>query len=188
MHRQNARSKRWGFLAIVLLFIVSCSLLSAQSWPAPPAARRLRAHRLWTERQFANYRVAVRVEYWGSVCSQDIESQGEKLHRIVRNDCRLSWLSLMTVARLFEISEGLEHPMPCYVAAQTCSCYRVRNGEIAYDPRLGYPRVISYRREIYPNLVHVDYWRRLWETRRLPECGPISPVVRITVTSLRPRV
>jgi hypothetical protein len=187
MKRLDARSKRWSFLAIAVLLIASCSLLTAQAWPEPPMARRLDAQRRWAERQFANYRVSVRVEYWGNVCSQEIESEGEKLHRIVRNDCRLSWLSLMTVARLFEISEGLEHPTPCYVAAQTCSCHRVRFGEIAYDPQLGYPRLISYRREIYPNLVHPAYWQRLWETRRLPECGPISPVVRITVTSLRPR-
>ena len=188
MRRLDERPKRLSLLAVAVLLIASCGLLTAQSWPERPAVRRLDAQRRWTERQFANYRVAVRVEYWGNVCSQDIESTGENLHRIVRNDCRLSWLSLMTVARLFEISEGLEHPTPCYVASQTCSCYRVRTGEIDYDPQLGYPRTIAYRREIYPNLVHADYWRRVWQTRRLPECGPISPVVRITVTSLRPRV
>jgi hypothetical protein len=188
MRRLGERSKRLSLLAVAVLLIASCGLLAAQSWPDRPAARRLDAQRRWAERPFANYRVAVRVEYWGNVCSQDIESAGEKLHRIVRNDCRVPWLALMTVARLFEISEGLEHPTPCYVAAQTCSCYRVRAGEIAYDPHLGYPRTITYRRQIYPNLLHPDYWRRVWQTRQLPECGPISPIVRITVTSLRPRV
>ena len=91
--------------------------------------RRLDAQRRWAERQFANYRVAVRVEYWGNVCSQDIESAGEKLHRIVRNDCRLPWFSLMTVAAV-GMRRGLERPTPCYIAAQACSCYRVRIGEI----------------------------------------------------------
>jgi hypothetical protein len=153
----------------------------------PPEAQRLGAQRRWAARPFANYRVSVRVEYWGNVCFQDIETESDRIHRIVRNDCRLSWLSVMTVARLFEISEGLEHPTPCYVASQTCSCYRVRIGEIAFDSQLGYPRAIAYRREIYPNLVYADYWKRLWQTRRLPDCGPISPVVKITVTSLTPR-
>ena len=64
----------------------------------------------------------------------------------------------------------------------------MRAGAIAYDPQLGYPLSIAYRREIYPNLLHIDYWQRVWQTGRLPECGPISPVVRITVTSLRARV
>jgi hypothetical protein len=188
MRRLDARPKRLSLLAVAVLLIASCSLLTAQSWLERSATRRLDAQRRWHARPFANYRVAVRVEYWGNVCSQDIESAGDKLHRIVRNDCRVSWLSVMTVARLFELGESLEHPAPCYVASQTCSCYRVRIGEIAYDQQLGYPRTIAYRRQIYPNLVHADYWRRVWQTRRLPECGPISPVVRITVMSLQPRV
>ena len=110
-----------------MLLIASCGVLTAQSWLERPAARRMDAQRRWSARPFANYRVTVRVEYWGTMCSQDIESAGEKLHRIVRNDCRVSWLSLMTVAQLFEISEGLEHPTPCYVATQTCSCYRTHS-------------------------------------------------------------
>jgi hypothetical protein len=187
MKRLRVSSRRFGLFSIVLLAIASCGLLTAQSWPTPPEARRQDAQRRWYARPFADYRVAVRVEFWGNVCSQEIETVGERIHRIVRNDCRLSWLSVMTVARLFEISEGLEHPLPCYVAAQACSCYRVRSGEIAFDPQLGYPRIIAYRREIYPNLVHAEYWKRLWQTRQMPNSGPISPVVKITVTSLKPR-
>jgi hypothetical protein len=177
-----------GLLSIALLLVVSCGFLTAPSWPQPPEARRIRAQSRWNARPFADYRISVRVEFWGNMCSQEIESVGERVHRIVRNDCRLSWLSLMTVARLFEISEGLEHPLPCYTAAQTCSCYRVRAGDIVFDQRLGYPSSISYRREIYPNLVRAEYWRRLWQTRQLPNCGPVSPVVKVTVTSVRPRV
>jgi hypothetical protein len=188
MRHLDARSKRLSLLAVAVLLIASCGLLTAQAWPERAAARRLEAQRRWAARPFADYRVAVRVDYWGNLCAQDIESAGERLHRIVRNDCRVGWLSLMTVARLFEISAGLEHPVPCYIASQSCSCYRVRVGEIAYDPQLGYPRSVAYRRQIYPNLLHIDYWRRVWQTGRLPECGPIGPVVRITVTSLRPRV
>src|SRR5215207_6147616 len=137
MRQLDARSRRLSLLVVALLLIASCGLLTAQAWPERSAARRLDAQRRWAARPFANYRVAVRVEYWGNLCAQEIESAGEKLHRIVRNDCRVSWLALMTVARLFEISAGLEHPTPCYVAAQICSCYRVRAGEIAYDPQLG---------------------------------------------------
>jgi hypothetical protein len=182
-----ARSKRLGLFVVVLL-IASCGVFAAQPWLEQPAARRLDAQRRWDARPFANYHVTVRIEYWGNVCSQDIESAGEKLHRIVRNDCRVSWLALMTVARLFEISEGLERPTPCYVTSQICSCYRVRAGEIGYDSLLGYPRIVAYRRQIYPNLAHADYWRRVVQDRQLPNCGPISPLVRITVLSLRPRV
>jgi hypothetical protein len=187
MRTLDAQPKRLTLLVVAILGVACCGLLAAQVLPERAVARRLDAQRRWAARSFADYRVTVRVEYWGNVCAQDIESAGENLHRIVRDDCRVSWLSLITVARLFEISEGLEHPAPCYAASQTCSCYRVRAGEIAYDPQLGYPRSIAYRREIYPNLLHIDYWRRVWQTGQLPECGPISPMVRMTVTSLRPR-
>ena len=188
MRRLDGRSTRLSLLAVAVLLIASCGLLAAQSWPEHSAARRLEAQRRWAARPFADYRVMVRAEYSGNRCAQEIESAGERLHRIVRNDCRAAWFSLMTVARLFEISAGLDRPAPCYVAAQICSCYRVRVGAVTYDPQLGYPRNVAYRRQIYPNLLHIDYWRRAWQTGRLPECGPISPVVRITVASLRPRV
>jgi hypothetical protein len=178
--------RQLGLLTITLLVVASCGLLTAQSWPEQPAARRIDGQGRWVARPFADYRIAVRVEFWGNICTQEIETEGERIRRIAHNDCQLSWLSLMTVARLFEISEGLEHPMPCYAAAQACACYRVKTGEITYDPQLGFPRVITYRREIYPNLVHADYWRRVWQTRRLPDCGPASPVVKITVTSVKP--
>jgi hypothetical protein len=175
-----------GLLAVAVL-LSSYVALRGQAWPDQSAQRRLEAQRRWKQRPFANYRVVVQVEYWGNVCSQDIESAGDKLHRIVRNDCRVPWISLMTVARLFEISEGLDHPAHCYIASQACSCYRVRAGAIAYDPQLGYPRTIAYRREVYPNLGHAEYWRRVWQNRQLPACGPISPLIRFTVMSLRPR-
>ena len=111
----DGRSARLSLLAVAALLIASCGLLTAQSWTERSAARRLDAQRQWAARPFADYRVMVRAEYWGILCMQDIESAGEKLHRIVRNDCRVSWFSLMTVARLFEISASLERPTPCYV-------------------------------------------------------------------------
>jgi hypothetical protein len=186
MKRPNILQTCLGLLAVAVL-LSSSAMLQAYVWPEQPALRRLDAQRLWRERPFASYRVVVQVEYWGNACSQVIESSGDKLHRIVRNDCRVAWISLLTVARLFEISEGLEHVAPCYIGSQACSCYRVRAGETSYDPQLGYPREVAYRREIYPNLAHAEYWRRVWQSHQLPECGPISPLVRMTVVSLQPR-
>ena len=181
------RPKRLSWLIVAVFLMASCGLLAAHVWLGPTTVQRLEAQRRWAARPFANYRVEVQAEYIGIQCVQEIESAGERLRRIVRNDCRTAWFPHMTVARLFEISAGLEHPAPCFITSQVCSCYRVRAGEIAYDPQLGYPRSIAYRRTIYPNLLHIDYWRRAWQDGRLPECGPISPVVRITVASLRPR-
>jgi len=145
--------RRWTPATIGVLLLLGCGLLGLVGLPEYPSARRVDAQSRWSTRPFSSYQIAVRVEYGGNTCMQTIETQGEQLSRIVRNDCRLSWLSLLTVARLFEISERLEHPAPCYAAGQTCSCYRIRSGEIAYDAHLGYPRLIAYRREVRPNLL-----------------------------------
>jgi hypothetical protein len=128
----------------------------------------------------------VRVEYSGNICSQELETSGDRIRRIISNNCRMSWLSLMTVSRLFEISQRIEHPAPCYATIQTCLCHRIRVGEVAYDAGLGYPTLIAYRREVRPNLAHMEYWKRVWETRRMPRCGPPDQDVRITITSLTP--
>ena len=126
----------------------------------------------WHARPFASYRIAIRVEYGGNSCTQELETQGEQLGRIVANSCRVSWIGLSTVARLFEISELLDRPTPCYTLVQSCSCYRVLQRAIAYDPQLGYPQAIVYRRVAQPNVTSPVYWRRLLDTRRLPVCGP----------------
>jgi hypothetical protein len=62
----------------------------------------------------------------------------------------------------------------------------VRQGDVVYDTQLGYPLTIAYRREIRPNLLNADYWRRLVFSRQLPNCGPINQHVRIAVTALTP--
>ena len=87
---------------------------------------------------------------------------------------------------LFLIGERLDRPQPCYSLSQACTCTRVRQGDVVYDTQLGYPLTIAYRREIRPNLLNIDYWRRLLIFRQLPNCGIINQNVRIAVTALTP--
>jgi hypothetical protein len=178
--------QRWMFIALVLVAIASCGATSALYWPQLSSHQRLQAQHRWLARPFSSYRIAIRVEYAGDICSQELETKGENLRRIVYNNCRPTWLGLTTVARLFEISERLDRPQPCYSLSQVCTCVRVRQGDIAYDPQLGYPVAISYRREIRPNFLNIDYWRRVMFSRQLPNCGPINQSVRIAVTALIP--
>jgi hypothetical protein len=63
---------------------------------------------------------------------------------------------------------------------------RVLRGDVVYDTQLGYPVTIAYRREIRPNMLNADYWRRLIFSRQLPNCGLINQNVRIAVTALAP--
>jgi hypothetical protein len=186
MQRLGRLYYRWVSIALILLVIVSCSGVSALFWPQPSSHLRLQAKSRWLARTFSSYRIAIRVEYAGDVCSQELETKGENLRRILYNSCRPTWLGLTTVARLFEIGERLDRPQPCYSLSQVCTCVRVRQGDVAYDTQLGYPMAIVYRREIRPNMLNPDYWRRIIFSRQLPTCGPVNQSVRIAVTALIP--
>jgi hypothetical protein len=178
--------RRWALLIAPALLAASCGLLGALSWSAAPATQRNDARQRWEARPFANYRIAIRVEYGGNACAQELETNGELLRRVIANNCRVAWIGMTTVARLFEISELLDHPTPCYSSMQSCSCYRVRQREIEYNPQLGYPALISYRREVQPNVTNPEYWRRLLSTRRVPACGPTNYDVTISVVAFHP--
>lgn len=176
----------WAMIAIPALVLASCGLLGSLAGAQSPAQQRHVAQQRWQSRPFTNYRIAIRVEYGGNACAQELETEGEYLRRIVMNNCRVGWIGLTTVTRLFEISALLDRPTPCYSSMQSCACYRVRQAAISYDPQLGFPTTIAYRREVQPNVTNPEYWRRLWDTRRVPRCGPANYNVVIAVTSLRP--
>jgi len=186
MRRLAWPRKRWALIASCSLLLMSCGLLGVMTWPKTPDIRRIEAQQRWAARPFTNYRVIVRVEFANNVCFQDLEAEGDRLRRIVRNTCMTSWFSLLTVARMFEIGERLEWAPACYPSSLPCTCQTVRVGDIAYDERLGYPLAIMYSREIRPNWTRIDYWQHLWELKRLPSCGPLSRRVNITVVSLTP--
>jgi hypothetical protein len=186
MKPSRQRHGRFAIASIAAIIGLFGALFGALAIPKLPVARRIEAQSRWNTRGFGDYRIAVRVETSGAICTQELETTGERIDRIISNNCRLSWLSLMTVGRLFEISERLEQPAPCYATLQTCLCHRIRVGEVSYDPGLGYPSIIAYRREVRPNLAGVEFWRRLLETHTLPRCGPTDQDVRIIIMSLTP--
>ena len=177
---------RWLALALAIVLAASCGLTSMLTAAAPAVSPRLEAQRRWAARPFRSYRIAIRVDFGGNVCTQELETKGEYLRRILRNDCRPSWIGLTTVLRLFEIDERLDRPQPCYALSQTCTCYRVVQGDTAYDTQLGYPVAITYRREIRPNFLNADYWRRLIYWRQLPNCSLVNQSVQIVVTAITP--
>lgn len=186
MHQFAWPRRSWAPAILVALAIAGCGAAGVLLRPSPAAQQRLAAQQRWAARPFANYRLAIQVDFGGSMCSQELESQGESIRRIMFNNCRPNWMGLTTVARLFEIGERLERPEPCYSLTQVCLCTRVGQGDIAYDTRLGFPQEIVYRREIRPNFLNSDYWRRLIFYHQLPSCGPLNQTVRIAVTTLLP--
>jgi hypothetical protein len=176
---------RQALIAGLVLFVLSCALLGARAWPQLPSELRAAAQSRWAARPFAAYRVGLRVEYWNRVCFQEIEVRDERVRRVISDTCLTSSFSMMTVPRLYQMSERLEQAPTCYADAQPCACRLMRIGKIEYDPRLGYPSQIVYRREAQPNWTHLDFWKHLWQQRELPACGT-SRTTRIIVISFAP--
>jgi hypothetical protein len=169
-------------LATILL---SVALLSARAWPQLPSELRAAAQSRWATRPFTAYRVALRIEYWNRVCFQELEVHGERVRRVVSDTCLTSSFSMMTIPRLYQMSQRLEQAPTCYPDGQPCACRLMRIGKIEYDSHLGYPRQITYRREAQPNWTHLDFWKHLWLQRDLPTCGT-SRTTRIAVISFVP--
>jgi hypothetical protein len=176
---------RRALLAGMVLFILIGGLLAMATLPLTPRDLRLAAQRRWSARPFVNYRLAVQVVFANSLCLQELEVHGIQ-PTMLRDTCEQSWLSALTVARLFELSERLEYSPVCYFSSQNCVCQRLRIGQAIYDPSLGYPRLITWQRTARPNWRHPDYWKRMWETRTLPNCATIGNRLEITVISLTP--
>src|SRR5690349_18324203 len=101
MQHVSALRQRWLMFGLALLVLASSEVLGVWLGPQPIASQRLQAEQRWHARTFSSYRIAIRVEYAGDVCSQELETQGENLLRIIHNDCRPNWLGLTTVRRLF---------------------------------------------------------------------------------------
>jgi hypothetical protein len=176
---------RRALIAGLAILFLSGALLGARAWPQLPSELRADAQQRWATRPFAAYRVALRIEYWNRVCFQELEVHGELVRRVVSDTCLTSSFSMMTVPRLYEMSQRLEQAPSCYPDGQPCACRLRRIGKIEYDARLGYPRQIVYRREALPNWTHLDFWRHLWLQRDLPTCGT-SRTLRIAVISFVP--
>jgi hypothetical protein len=177
--------KRRALIASLIMLCLSGALLGARAWPQLPSERRAAAQSRWATRPFTSYRLALRIEYWNRVCFQELEVQGERVRRVVSDTCLTSSFSMMTVPRLYQISERTERAPTCYPDGQPCACRLMRIGKIEYDPHLGYPSQIAYRREAQPNWTHLDFWKHLWLQRDLPTCGT-SRITRIVVISLAP--
>jgi len=184
--KSRIKSITWpALIAAGMAVVLSCALLVAIDLPQTPGARRAAAQNRWAARPFSVYRLALRVEFLNRVCFQELEVQGERIQQIVNDTCRVSWFSSLTISRLFDISQRLEQAPTCYPDAQPCACRLLRLGSIDYDAQLGYPSAITYRREVQPNWWHADFWKRLWDRKKLPSCGP-ARITRIIVISFTP--
>jgi hypothetical protein len=168
-----------------LLLALSCTLMGMATIPQSLGAQRAASLDRWRSNAPANYRVLVEVGISGRTCLQEIEVRGLE-SALLHDTCRSSWLSTLAVPRLFELGRRLENPAECFPSNRNCVCHRVRVGAIEYDPELGFPGMITWRRELRPNWQHPDYVARLIETRELPNCAAASRALHLNVISLTP--
>lgn len=179
------RARRWRIVWVLLFAATSLGLMASGAIPATYIERREMAQQVWKAQSITSYHIVVRAFFAGRTCAQEIEVRGTR-HYMLRDTCNSSWLSSLTVDRLFELSARLEAGPECFPSKQDCICHRVRIGAIEYDPNHGFPTSIGWRREMQPNWQHPAYWKRAWERRELPNCATPVRTLRLEVVSLTP--
>ncbi|MFQ3632691.1 hypothetical protein [Roseiflexus sp.] len=179
------RARCWRIVWVMFLAALSLGLIASGAIPATYVERRETAQQLWKSQSITSYHIVVRAFFAGRVCAQEIEVRGTRQY-VLRDTCNSSWLSSLTVDRLFELSARLEAGPECFPSQRDCVCQRVRAGSIEYHPDHGFPSTIGWRREMQPNWQHPAYWKRVWQTHELPNCASPVRSLRLEVVSLTP--
>lgn len=179
------RTRRWRIVWVATFAALSLGLMASGAIPATYIERREAAQQVWKAQSITAYHIVVQAFFAGRRCAQEIEVRGTRQY-MLRDTCNSSWLSSLTVDRLFELSARLEAGPECFPSKQDCVCHRVRTGSIEYDPNYGVPTTIGWRREMQPNWQHPAYWKRAWEKRELPNCSTPVRMLRLEVVSLTP--
>lgn len=174
------------FAGLMALVVVSGSLFQLAGYVETMAVRREHAENRWAAQPLAGYRMVVQVERARAICYQELEVRGPQSVLMVRDTCSPSWLSNLTITRMFELSRRLELPPECLPSTRDCICQRERVGQVEYDAAMGYPQMITWQREMRPNWQNLAFWLRAWETRAMPACTTVTLPVRVIVLGLTP--
>jgi hypothetical protein len=149
--------------------------------PSLEPLTRQQAQGRWDARPYRDYRLVVQIERLEVTCFQELNVRVGREVEVVRDTCQQSWLSRMTIARMFELSERLDLPPECFPSSSDCACQRVRVGQTEFNSELGYPVRLEWQRVLQPHWQHVDYWRTAIERRALPSCSSTVQPIRITL-------
>jgi hypothetical protein len=164
--------------------LVCMALLIAMA--TAPQGFRIGARERWSAVGYDSYRVALRVEYRGTNCYQQLEVHAGQVPRALRNTCEAAWLDMLSVPELFDFANQIE-TIPaarCMPSTANCMCQRVFSArQIDYDPVLGYPVLVLSRSYVRPNWTSVDFWENLITTGSPPNCGGPAPR-RLTIQVL----
>ena len=161
----------WKIMVIALaLSLGACGLPDAPPVRGAPDAKLLLAQSHWQARRPARYRLMVQEDTASRSCRQTIEVHDERVQAVLEDHCGRSagW----TVSSLLDwIGESAQSSSACDPTTMICACYIHEATNAVYDPRLGYPYVLSYQRSSSPNWNTLNLWWRIWGSAALPDCA-----------------
>lgn len=174
--------------ALSIIFLLGVGAFGWVHLPISPRQELLMNQQRWLHRPFSRYRIALQIQNFNRTCHQELVARDEHVEAVVADTCNIAWLSDMTVTELFDINERIERSssMHCYPSEQFCTCRRVTIRHVMYDPQFGFPGLIAYARDVRPNWMHADFWRRWLITRSMPNCSMPVRHLQIAVTSFTP--
>ncbi|HEX9369940.1 MAG TPA: hypothetical protein VF897_03010, partial [Roseiflexaceae bacterium] len=77
-----------------------------------------------------------------------------------------------------------------YPSPVACVCHMNYTARASFDPRLGYPRTITYQWALATNWAYRGHWERLLRNHELPDCERVTRRagghITVTVVSLSP--
>lgn len=171
---------------LICLLLLSGSAVFLVLFVHPEQQAYALAAQRWEQQPIESYRILVTVQLAATSCVQELEVRDGRPVRIRQDSCNRAWLGQLTVARLFELSALYSEPGRCFPSNRRCPCHRVRIGQIAYDPALGHPTLINWRRELRPNWLSLDYWERRLRLPPLEVCGALRQQLDIEVLAIDP--
>jgi hypothetical protein len=176
----------WLILAGSLVLILGYLVLRPS--PAAPLGASLPvARNRWTSRPFDSYQLVIQEDTKGGSCGQAVEVEEERVRAVLWNNCQHS--ANWTITNLFNWITQNEIPSAeCYPSPGRCACEPIVVTRADYNAQLGYPRTIFYSWTLRRRLESPDYWKYVWWTKDVPDCGyrELGGPVTITVVSLTP--
>lgn len=178
-------SRRWlarRALVVLAALLLSCAGLGAvvaQTSSRADDTALQQAEARWATRSFGNYELRLR----DKGCLQVIEVRAERVVDVQPNRCEPPPRSVTDLFTLIKRDGTLS--TSCILMG--CACDDVLLVRALYDQALGFPTTIEVRVAARPNWQHPDYWGKLIEQRRAPDCGalPVGSKV-IVIESVTP--
>jgi hypothetical protein len=138
------------------------------------------AERLWAQRPFSHYQLVVAA---GPSCELGVEVRDEQAVQVFHpSSCGYP---VRTVKDLFDMVKR-NKPVTHNCTYFRCACRQSIDVYASYDQQWGYPVRIAVWLRREANLQHLDFWRYVLNSKKLPSCARVADVEIVRVVSLTP--